>query len=135
MAFTRFCRAALTGQTISVYGDGQQVRDFTYVHDVVIATRAAATGAKCAGGVYNVGGGGQVSLADSLRLLAELTGRALDVTYGPVVSGDVRRTSASIDSARRDLEYAPQTDFQTGLGHQFEWMKALLSSEGGPTAA
>ena len=69
MAFSKFCRAAIAGTPVTVYGDGRQTRDFTFVADVVRATRAAAEAAHASGRVYNIGGGAQVSLAQALALI------------------------------------------------------------------
>ena len=118
MAFARFCEAAVSGKEITVFGDGRQVRDFTYVADVVAGTRAAATGRECVGGVYNIGGGGQTSVREALDLLTRLLGRDLKVRYEPAVKGDVRRTAASVERARRDLAFEPATDFADGLAQQ-----------------
>ena len=81
MAFNRFCHAALEGEPITVFGDGTQTRDFTYVADVVAATRAAAEAPAAVGGVYNIGGGARKSLAEALELIAELAGRELEVRH------------------------------------------------------
>src|SRR5439155_7117286 len=89
MAFNRFCRAALNGEPITVFGDGRQTRDFTYVADVVDATRAAAA-PQVAGEVFNVGGGSRIALAEAIEQIGELSGRPLEVQRLPAADGDVR---------------------------------------------
>ena len=126
MAFARFCEAALAGKEITVFGDGRQVRDFTYVDDVVAATRAAATGESCLGGVYNIGGGGQTSVRDAIELLTDLVDRKLEVRYEPAVSGDVRRTAASVEKAERDLAFTARIAFADGFAKQLEAVRAEL---------
>jgi UDP-glucuronate 4-epimerase len=121
MAFNRFCRAALRGETITVFGDGEQTRDFTFVDDVIAAVLAAVRDA--AGQVYNVGGGSQVSVNDALKVIASFSGRPLDVRYEAAVQGDVRDTGADIARARRDLGFRPQTSIEEGLWAEFEWMR------------
>ena len=122
MAFNHFCRAALRGEALHVFGDGGQTRDFTYVLDIVQAARAAATTPDAVGGVYNVGGGCRVSVNDALSLVAGYADRPLDVRYEEVVCGDVRDTGADTTRARNDLGYAPAYTFADGLLAEFEWM-------------
>ena len=82
MAFSIFCAAALQGDSVVVFGDGTQTRDFTHVADVVSATREAATAADMGGKVYNIGGGSQISLNDGIALIELFAGRRLDVQRG-----------------------------------------------------
>jgi UDP-glucuronate 4-epimerase len=121
MAFNIFCRAALDGQPLHVCGDGGQTRDFTYVADVVAATRAAAQSPNAVGGVYNVGGGSRVSLNEAIVLLEALAGRGLEVERHEVERGDVRDTGADTTRARQDLGYEPGTAFADGLQAEFEF--------------
>jgi nucleoside-diphosphate-sugar epimerase len=127
MAFTRFCHAALKGEPITVFGDGRQVRDFTFVTDVVWALRAAADRADLGGRVYNVGGGSQVSMRDVLDLLQELAGRRLEAQFSPAAWGDVRRTAADISRAREELGYEPRVSVPDGLQQQFEWASSTVT--------
>jgi UDP-glucuronate 4-epimerase len=122
MAFNRFCRAALADEPITVFGDGRQTRDFTYVADVVAATRAAASSAAAPGQVYNVGGGSRVSLRRTLEVLAAVSGVDLDVRCSAREHGDVADTGADITRARRDLGFRPGTSLEDGLRAEFEWM-------------
>ena len=132
MAFNRFCRAALAGEPLTVFGDGEQTRDFTFVGDVVAATRAAAVSPSAPGRVYNVGGGSRVSVNDALELIASFTGRPLDVRYVDTERGDVRDTGAETARARRDLGFDPATPVVEGLAAEFEWMR---EREGRPLRA
>ncbi len=120
MAFRRFCEAVVAGRPIELFGDGRQTRDFTYVADIVAATRAAGEGR--ASGVLNVGGGGAVSLNRTLELLAGIAGRPLDVRRGARESGDVQDTGADISRARARLGYAPATTVADGLAAEFDWV-------------
>ena len=121
MAFNAFCRAALAGEPIVVFGDGLQTRDFTYVGDVVRAVRAACASDTAVGGVYNVGGGSRVALRDALEIIERQAGRSLDVRYDPVQRGDVRDTGADTTAARADLGFAPSVTLEQGLVAEFEW--------------
>jgi UDP-glucuronate 4-epimerase len=122
MAFNRFCRAALADEPITIYGDGRQTRDFTYVGDVVAATRAAAGADAARGGVYNVGGGSRVSLRRTLEVLEMVSGTRLDVRFEPREHGDVADTGADISRARRDLGFRPRTSLAAGLQAEYDWM-------------
>ena len=121
MAFHRFCEAAREGRPIQVYGDGRQTRDFTFVGDIVAATRAAGATPAARGQIINVGGGTRASLADALDIVAELCGRPLDVHHSEAQEGDVRDTGASIELARELLGYEPEVRLPDGLERQWAW--------------
>ena len=124
MAFRRFCGAAIAGRPIELFGDGRQTRDFTFVADVVAATRAAAAAAGVGGRVYNIGGGSRVSLNSALERLAAIAGRPLDVRRRGREDGDVRHTGADIERARAELRFEPATGLEQGLASEFEWVRA-----------
>jgi UDP-glucose 4-epimerase len=125
MAFNIFCRAALEQRPLTLFGDGGQTRDFTYVGDIVAATRAAAETPGIAGNAYNVGGGSRVSVNDAIELLERYAGRSLHVERSDVVRGDVRDTGADTTRAERDLGFSPATSFADGLRAEFEFFAAL----------
>jgi UDP-glucose 4-epimerase len=127
MAFNKWCRSVLEDEPLTLYGDGTQSRDFTFVADIVRATRAAAERPESAGGVYNVGGGHRVSVNEVLAMLGEIAGREVKVDRHPVPAGDVRDTGADTTRARADLGFDPQTSLAEGLRAEFEWMAGTLS--------
>jgi predicted glycosyltransferase/nucleoside-diphosphate-sugar epimerase len=132
MAFARFVASALAGRKLSVLGDGRQVREFTYVEDVVRATVAAAeTGER--GAVYNVGGGAPVSLLEAIRLLEQLLACPLEVEHIQAGPGDPRRTEADITRAVRDLGYRPKTALIKGLTAQIASIRSTNPGVGIPT--
>ncbi len=126
MAFNRFCRAAVRGEQLTVFGTGEQTRDFTFVADVVAATRAAATSPAARGQVYNVGGGSRVSVNEALEHIASFAERPLDVRHVEFERGDVRNTGADTTRARRDLGFDPTTSVEEGLRAEFEWTQAQI---------
>lgn len=126
MAFYSFCHAALSGEEIVVYGDGEQTRDFTYVDDIVRATRLAATIPTAAGGVFNVGGGSQVSVNHTLELLGAFTSQSLSVRHQEGQHGDVRDTGADTTRARQQLGFEARTELADGLAAELEWVQAAL---------
>jgi UDP-glucose 4-epimerase len=129
MAFNIFCRAALGGEPIEVFGDGTQTRDFTFVSDVVAATRAAGSVVDLGERVFNVGGGSQIALKDALGAIEELAGRPLDVTFGPPRAGDVKDTGADTSRARETLGYKPAVSFAVGIEAEFEWMWETMGGD------
>jgi UDP-glucuronate 4-epimerase len=121
MAFHKFCRAIADGEEIVVFGDGEQTRDFTFVQDVVAATRMAATAPGAVGGVYNIGGGTRTSVNETLELLSELSDRPLQVKRAAAQDGDVRDTGADTTRARADLGWKPRVALREGLEAELEW--------------
>lgn len=128
MAFARFLSRAVGGQPIPVLGDGQQVREFTYVDDVIRATVAAAERGE-RGSVYNIGGGQPVSVLEAISLLEELIDRPLAIDHRPAYPGDPRRTEADVSRAERDLGYRPQTPLGEGLAAHLEAVQDTLLVE------
>ena len=126
MAFARLVAALGEGREFEIYGDGSQSRDFTFVADAVAATLAAMREAP-AGGVYNVGGGSEATLAEVVGLVDELAGRPPNVRYGERAPGDVRRTLADTIRIRSELGWEPRTDLRTGLQAQLRAAGALAS--------
>jgi nucleoside-diphosphate-sugar epimerase len=130
MAFNQFCRAAIEGNPLLVFGDGTQTRDFTFVSDAVAATRAAARVPKAGGKAYNIGGGSQIALGHAIRLIEEFAGQTLEAQWMTPSRGDVRSTAAEITQARADLGYQPATPFEQGLLAEFEWMRESVRLPG-----
>ena len=129
MAFHRFCQAALTGQPIPVFGDGRQIRDFTFVDDVVRANIAAAS--KPGGAdVYNVAGGTHSSVADVLQILGEISPKSLNVQHHSRPPGDVLRTGGSISRAETELMWSPRVSLAEGLAEQFDWHARMAALRG-----
>ena len=121
MAFQRFLTAARDGAPITLYGDGEQTRDFTFVADIVGANMAAATQGRL-GGVYNIGGGSRVSMNHVLALIEKVTGKKVTVRREPEQKGDMRHTYADTSAARRDLDFKPQVTLEHGLDQQYRWL-------------
>lgn len=119
MAFCRFIDAALEGRPLGVFGDGEQVRDFTYVGDIVTATIAASQRGHD-GTSYNIAGGTQTSVREVIEVIGELTERDIQVDHSEAMPGDARRTGADTSRAREDLGYEPSVDLRGGLARQVE---------------
>jgi UDP-glucuronate 4-epimerase len=123
MAFTRFLTAAATGGQITVYGTGEQIRDFTYVDDVVEANLLAATSEVKPGTVLNVAGGTHVSVNEVLEEVAALAGGRLDVRRVARSDGDVTRTGGDATRAAEVLGWQPRVGIVEGLARQWEWVR------------
>jgi nucleoside-diphosphate-sugar epimerase len=121
MAIHRLVRAALDGTSFPLLGDGSQVRDFTFVEDVVDANILAATADIAPGLVVNVAGGSARALRDVIDEVECLTGRTIDLESHPPAPGDVPRTGADPGPALEAIEWQPRTPFVTGLKRQVEW--------------
>ena len=126
MAFTRFLRAAIENDTIKVFGTGEQVRDFTYIDDIVDANLLAATTEHEAGAVFNVAGGGQVSVNEVLEIIEDLVGHPLDVQRLDVAAGDVSRTCGATDHIESVLGWRATTSVADGLRTQHAWAQEAL---------
>jgi nucleoside-diphosphate-sugar epimerase len=119
MAFDRFIDAALEGRPITVYGDGEQVRDFTYVGDCVSATISAARRGEL-GAVYNIAGGTAATVLDVLEILEELIGKEIARDHQPAIPGDARKTGADTSRAREVLGYEPAVTLAEGIRRQLD---------------
>jgi len=124
MAFHRFLRAARDDQAITLFGDGEQTRDFTFIADVVEATRAAADSGR-PGCVYNVGGGERISLNRVMALIGEVTGRRLRVNRGTSQKGDMRDTFADTSAAAADLGFRASMSLRDGIGREWSWIEGI----------
>ena len=123
MGFHRFLRAVLNGEPLTIYGDGEQTRDFTFVADAVGATVAAATKGR-AGAVYNIGGGSRVTVNQVMDLIGRVSGKPVTIRRERAQKGDVRHTYADTSSAQQDLGFAPSVTLEEGLRHQYRWQSA-----------
>ncbi len=122
MAFHRFLKAARDGSEIHLYGDGRQTRDFTFVDDIVSATRAAADQGR-PGRVYNVGGGDRVELNHVLDQVRAVTGRDPKIVREATQKGDMRDTLADTGAAREDLGFRSTVSLREGLAREWDWMR------------
>lgn len=119
----KFCTAFLEGAPPTVFGDGEQSRDFTYVENAVAANLLACEAPNVSGKVFNIGTGGRVTLNQTLALLAQLNGTALEAKYEPSREGDIRDSQADITQARELLQYEPGVSFEEGLRRTCDWYR------------
>ena len=129
MAFSRFIAHALRRDPIPVYGDGSQLRDFTYVEDVIDATIAAAELGR-PGLAYNVGGGTPIRLLDAISMLQELLGLPISVHHVASMRGDARHTNSDGTRAGIDLGFKARWALRSGLARQVEWTLDVAATAG-----
>ena len=122
MATQRFLTAAATGDAITVYGDGEQTRDFTYIGDIVEA-HVLAMEAPPDERVFNVCGGAKISLNGLIELIEDVTGRRLRVEREPAARGDARHTLGDHSLATRVLGYRPGTSLRDGIESQWRQVR------------
>jgi len=126
----KFITQMLRGEQPTIFGDGTQSRDFTYVDNAVHANLLACKAPACevAGRVFNIGVGQRVDLNEIFRLLKKLAGYDGEVKYAPERAGDVRHSLADFTRARRHLGYTPKVDFEEGLRRTVEWYRSQPSA-------
>jgi UDP-glucose 4-epimerase len=112
LAIFLFTHKALAGEKIDIFGNGNKSRDFTYIDNVVDANLLAMARGS---GVYNIGGGKGITIAELARNIIHLTGSASKINYSKDVPGDVERTLADIGKAKLELGYVPRIDIMEGL--------------------
>jgi nucleoside-diphosphate-sugar epimerase len=124
-----FCRKMLAGEKPTIYGDGEQSRDFTYIENVVNGNllAAAAPSELVAGRVINLATGTRISLNQVFALLCELTGYSGEPAYDASRAGDVRHSLAAIGLAEQLLGYRPAISFHEGLRRTVQWYRSMQS--------
>lgn len=102
-------------QIPTIFGDGEQTRDFVFVSDVVEANMKAVTESNCAGKFFNIATGNKITLNDLLKTLCDIYNTGFDPVYGDARQGDIKKSYAAIDKAKADLNWMPEVDLKTGL--------------------
>ncbi|HUD99316.1 MAG TPA: SDR family oxidoreductase [Bryobacteraceae bacterium] len=119
-----FIKAIAERRAPTIFGDGQQSRDFTYVEDVVELNLKAARAPGVSGRLFNGGNGGRITLNEAWRLVQQIEGVNIPARYGPPRPGDVHDSQADITSAVAELGHAPRFSFEEGLRLTLAWYKA-----------
>lgn len=126
MAFNKFIKSMLREESLTVYGDGEQSRDFTYVSDVVDANILAMQ-KDTKEIIFNIGGGNYATINRIIHTLKELIKFNIKVEYKEKAKGDVRDTKADISRAKRELGFNPKYDLNYGLEREIEWVKSIYN--------
>jgi len=124
MAIHKWTKAIFESKPITIYGDGRQTRDFTFVSDIIDGTMKAAKAEDVSGEIFNLGGGTRVSVSNVVKLLINASGvDNVQVVYEPPKLGDVPDTHADITKARKMLNFNPKVQIKEGLKRFIEWYK------------
>ena len=119
-----FMTCLLENRSPTLFGDGGQTRDFTYVEDVAgLCIKASQAPSSVSGNVYNAGNGNRYSLNETWEMLQKIEGVKIPQQYGPAREGDVRDSQADTTAAQRDLGHNPQFTFEEGLRRTLEWYR------------
>jgi len=126
---SRFMLAVLSGEQPTVFGDGEQSRDFTYIENIVDEVLRACETKGISGMVFNGGTGERITLNQVLKLLEKITGRKINAKYEPARTGDILHSQADISLARKKLGYEPRVRFEEGLRRTWEWYKGAYGAK------
>lgn len=126
MSIQRLCEAVVQGRTFPRYGDGSQVREFTYVDDIVRANLAAADTDFAPGTFVNIAGGGEITLNELIELVGELAGKPVAIEPLDAQAGDAKRNGGAIDRARELLGWEPKVALRDGVTAQLEWNRSRV---------
>ena len=120
-----FATALLEGRAPTIYGDGEQTRDFTYVADVVDGVLRASEAPGVSGETINVAAGGRISLNRLFETMRTIVGAKVEPTYAAPRTGDVRDSQADVTKAKRLLGFEPRVPLEEGLRQTMDWYRAL----------
>ena len=121
MAFNKIISSILTGQDFSLYGDGSQTRDFTYVSDIVRATMSTGFTTVEPGSIFNIGGGAPTSLNHAIQIIESITNKKVKIQSNPIGLGNPTKTSANCSNAKDILNWEPTESLTSGLEKQIKW--------------
>jgi UDP-glucuronate 4-epimerase len=126
MSIHRLCQAAVDGSTFPRYGDGTQIREFTYVSDIVAGNLAAAAADVAPGTYVNLAGGAEITLNDLIALVGDVAGAPVAIDPEPKKAGDSFRNGGAIDRARELLDWEPQATLRDGIAAQIAWHRTRM---------
>ena len=122
MAFSRFFNANINKKKIEIYGNGNQIRDFTFISDIIDANILAMK-SKCKSGVFNIGGGSTHSVNQILNMIEDITGNKNFIQNKTKQNGDVVKTESDISKSKKILKYVPKITIKEGLEKQYQWIQ------------
>jgi nucleoside-diphosphate-sugar epimerase len=124
MSIHRLCEAAIGDGAFPLFGDGAQIREFTYVSDIVAGNLAAADADVAPGTIVNLAGGAEITISDLIELVGSIAGAPIAVERRPAEPGDSRRNGGAIDRARSLLGWKPQVSLPDGIAAQLAWHRS-----------
>jgi nucleoside-diphosphate-sugar epimerase len=120
MAFTRFIKSGLRNEPLTVYGDGNQKRDFTFIKDIVDANISVIEN-NSQSNIINIGGGNVISVNKTIKIIEDIIGIDIQISHNNKEKGDVKETNADISKAKKILGYRPKIDLKEGLNEQIKY--------------
>ena len=129
MAFHKLIDAGLSGNSFPMHGDGSQVRDFTFVGDIVNANLCALNTNCLPGATYNIGGGTPVSMNQVVSKLEVLIDSRIQISHEPLGNGNPMRTASNCQKAKKELNWRPICTLEEGLASQISWQKSKLGQD------
>ncbi|WP_353948820.1 NAD-dependent epimerase/dehydratase family protein [Sporolactobacillus sp. Y61] len=127
MAFHRFIRQILTDDTITLYGDGHQSRDFTYIDDCIAGLSAMVDKDGLIGKTINIGGKERATINETLAIIEQLTGKKAAIEYLPALRGEPKHTWADISNAQTLLDYDPRVALREGLACEIAYIRSAYA--------
>jgi UDP-glucose 4-epimerase len=124
LAIPIFTRALIKGESPTIFGNGEQTRDLTYINDIVSANLMLLETDDADGEILNVGGGKRITVIQLYDHLKKLLESDIEPTYGEEIKGDAKHTLSNIEKAEKLIGYKPTTDIETGLEKFINWFKA-----------
>lgn len=125
----KFLKLLIHDQKPTIYGDGSQSRDFTYIDNVIQANlKACFAPEEASGQAFNIASGGRETLIDVYRAMCKALEKQIEPVYGPERAGDIKHSNADISKARRMLSYDPKWSFEKGICAAIDWYKQLFES-------
>jgi UDP-glucuronate 4-epimerase len=127
MAFHRFITQILKDEPLTIFGDGTQSRDFTFISDCVEGTAAIINKNNVIGQTINIGGQERATVNEVVSMIEELTGKKANIVYLPKLTGEPKHTWADISTARNLLDYEPKISLREGLAREIEYIRSAYS--------
>ena len=124
MSIHRLCESAVTGAAFPLFGDGAQIREFTYVSDIVAGNLAAAEADVAPGTIVNLAGGAEITIADLIAMVGDVAGTPIAIDERPREPGDSLRNGGAIDRAHELLGWEPRVALRDGIVAQLEWHRS-----------
>jgi UDP-glucose 4-epimerase len=123
MAISNFVSRCMRGESPEIYGDGNQTRDFTYIHDIIEANHSLLTDDSADGEAMNIGSTDNIDIATLAEVVRDEIDPSLEINYTEAREGDAEHTHADISKANELIDYEPTRDIRKGVGDFIEWYK------------
>jgi len=127
MAFHRFIKQILKGEPLTIFGDGTQSRDFTYIDDCIDGIEALVVKDHVIGETFNIGGKERATVNEVISIIERLSGERAKMSYLPKINGEPKHTWADIANAKSILDYNPKISLEKGLAREIDYIRSIYS--------